>query len=45
MLDAKYFSYLCKHFKSKPNMLEYFNALNIIKKSKYIIAKKNKLCT
>ena len=30
------------YFKSKPSILKYFNALNVIKKSKYIIAKTNK---
>ena len=29
-------------FKSKPSLLKYFNALNIIKESEYIIAKTNK---
>ena len=42
MLVARFFIYRCKYSKSKPNMLEYFNELNMNKKSEYIIAKRNK---
>ena len=42
MLVARFFIYLCKYSKSKTNMLEYFNELNMNKKSEYIIAKRNK---
>ena len=42
MLVAKFFIYRYKYSKSKPNMLEYFNLLNMIKKPEYIIAKRNK---
>ena len=42
MLVARFFIYCCKYSKSKPNMLEYFNELNMNKKSEYIIAKRNK---
>ena len=42
MLVARFLIYRCKYFKLKPNMLEYFNVLNMIKKSEYIIAKRNK---
>ena len=42
MLVARFFNYRCKYSKSKPNMLEYFNELNMNKKSEYIIAKRNK---
>ena len=42
MLVAKFFIYRCKYSKSKPNILEYFNELNMIKKSEYLIAKRNK---
>ena len=42
MLVARFFNYRCKYSKSKPNMLEYFNVLNMIKKSEYIIAERNK---
>ena len=41
MLVARFFIYRCKFSKTKPNMLEYFNVLNMIKKSEYIIAKRN----
>ena len=41
MLVARFFIYRCKYSKSKPNMLEYFNELNMNKKSDYIIAKRN----
>ena len=42
MLVARFFIYRCKYSKSKPNMLEYFNKLNIIKKFEFLIAKRNK---
>ena len=42
MLVARFFIYRCKYSKSKPNMLEYFNELNMNKKSEYIIATRNK---
>ena len=42
MLVARFFIYRCKYSKLKPNMLEYFNELNMNKKSEYIIAKRNK---
>ena len=42
MLVARFFIYRCKYSKSKPNMLKYFNELNMIKTSEYIIAKRNK---
>ena len=42
MLVAMFFIYWCKHSKLKPNMLEYFNGLNMIKKFEYIIANRNK---
>ena len=42
MFVARFFIYRCKYSKSKPNMLEYFNVLNIVKKSGYIMAKRNK---
>ena len=42
MLGAKFFIYRCKCSKSKPKMLEYFNELNINKKSEYTTAKRNK---
>ena len=42
MLVARFFIYRCKHSKSKPNMLEYFNELHMNKKSEYIIVKRNK---
>ena len=42
MLVARFFIYRCKYSKSKPNMLEYFNELNMIKRSEYIKAKRNK---
>ena len=43
MLVVRFFIYRCKYSKSKPNMLEYFNELNMNKKSEYIIAKKKSL--
>ena len=42
MLVARFFIKRRKYYKSKPNMLKYFNVLNMIKKSEYIIAKRNK---
>ena len=42
MLVVRFFLYRCKYSKSKPNMLEYFNELNMNKKFEYIIAKRNK---
>ena len=42
MLVARFFIYRCKYSKSKPNMSEYFNEFNMIKKSEYLIAKRNK---
>ena len=42
MLVARFFIYRYKYSKSKQNMLEYFNELNMNKKSEYIIAKRNK---
>ena len=42
MLVARFFIYCCKYSKSKPNTLEYFNKLNMIKKSESIKAKKKK---
>ena len=37
--------YECKYSKSKPDMLQYFNLINLVKKSEYILAKQNKkLC-
>ena len=42
MLVARFFNYRCKYSKSKPNILEYFNDLNMNKNSEYIIAKRNK---
>ena len=42
MLLARFFIYRCKYSKPKPNMLEYFNELNMNKKSEYVIAKRNK---
>ena len=42
MLVAKFFIYRCKNSKLKPNVLECFNVLNMIKKSEYIIAKRNR---
>ena len=41
MLVARFFIYRCNYSKSKPNMLEYFNELNMNKKSEYIKAKRN----
>ena len=40
MLVARFFIYRYKLSKSKPNMLEYFNALNMNIKSEHSIAKK-----
>ena len=42
MSVARFFIYRCKYSTPKPNMLEYFNKLNIFKESEYIIAKRNK---
>ena len=42
MLVARFFIYRRKYSKSKPNMLEYFNELNMNKKSEHIIAERNK---
>ena len=42
MLVARFFIYRCKYSKSKANILEYFNELNMNKKSEYIIDKTNK---
>ena len=43
MLVARFFIYRSKYSKSKPNMLEYFNELNMIHNlSEYILAKRNK---
>ena len=42
MLVARFFIYRCKYSNSKPIMLEYFNELNMNKKSEYIMAKRNK---
>ena len=42
MLVARFFIYRCKYLKSKLNMLEYFNELNMNKKSEHLIAKRNK---
>ena len=42
MLVARFFIDLCKYFKLKSNMLEYFNVLNKIKNSQYIVAKRFK---
>ena len=42
MLVARVFIYHFKCSKPKSNTLEYFNELNMIKKSEYIIAKRNK---
>ena len=42
MLAARFFIYRCKYSKSKPNMLEHFNEVNMNKKSEYMITKRNK---
>ena len=42
MFVARFFINRCKYSKLKPNILEYFNELNMNKKSEYIIAKRNK---
>ena len=42
LLVARCFIYRYKYSKSKPIVLEYFNVLNMIKKSEYIIGKENK---
>ena len=44
IIDAgcQVFIYRCKYSKSKPNILEYFNELNMNRKSEYIIAERNK---
>ena len=42
MFVAKFFIYWCKYSKPKTNMLKYFNVLNMIQKSEYIVVKRNK---
>ena len=37
MLFARFFIYRCKYSKSKLNMLEFFNELNMFKKPEYLI--------
>ena len=45
LLCARFFIYRFKYSKSKPDMLQYFDLINLVKKSEYIIAKQNnKLC-
>ena len=40
LLYARFLIYRCKYSKSRPNMVQYFNLLNSIKQSEYVIAKK-----
>ena len=42
MLVTRFFINRCNYSKSKPNMLEYFNELSMIKKYEHTIAKRNK---
>ena len=45
LICARFLIYRCKYSKSKPDMLQYFNLINLAKKSEYIMAKQNnKLC-
>ena len=42
---ARFLTYRCEYSKSKADMLQYFNLINLVKKAEYIIAKQNnKLC-
>ena len=41
LLCARFLIYRCKYSKSKPDMLQYFNLINLVKQSEYIIAKQN----
>ena len=34
LLCARFLIYRCKYSKSKPDMLQYFNLINLVKKSK-----------
>ena len=42
MLVARFFIYRWKYYETKTNMLKYFWLFNMIKKSKYILVKRNK---
>ena len=45
LLCVRFLIYRSKYSKSKPDMLQYFNLINLVKQSEYIIAKQNnKLC-
>ena len=45
LLCARFLIYRCKYSKSKPDMLQYINSINLVKQLEYIIAKQNnKLC-
>ena len=45
LICGRFLIYKCKYSKSKPDMLQYFNLISLVKKSEYIIAKQNnKLC-
>jgi len=41
LLSARFLIYRCKYSGTKPNMLQYFNLLNNIKSTEYLIAKRN----
>jgi len=44
LLCARFLIYRCKHSNAHPEMIQYFNMINIVRKTEYIIAKeRNKL--
>ena len=44
LICARFLIYRCKYSKSKPDMLQYYNSINLVKKSEYIIANKTINC-
>ena len=42
LLCARFFIHRCKYSKSKPDMLQYFNLINLVKKAEYVYNRKTK---
>ena len=42
LLCARFLIYRCKCSKSKPDMLQHFNLIDLVKKSEYLLSKKKK---
>jgi len=44
LLCARFLIFRCKHSNAHPKMIQYFNMINVVRKTEYIIAKeRNKL--